>query len=252
MENRRIRIDVVDLEPHQVRDFFERRGRDIDPASPITSVLYQDKNPGLAQERDLHERTRIGALLPLQGSEHVLDVGCGIGRWAKHLGSRVAGGLGLDVSSTLVEFARSQEFETPWKFERMSADRISREHLASLGFDRPFDLVIVSGLCIYLNDEMVDRMLAGIAEVTRAGSVVYVREPIAKTERLTLKNYWSDELNDTYNAIYRTRACFDARFREIFGRSLRVLHEGPMYEDDGLNNRRETFQYFWILERGAP
>lgn len=250
MENRRIRIDVVDLEPRQVRDFFERRGRDIDPASPITSVLYQDKNPGLAQERDTHESTRVGPLLSLRGAEHVLDVGCGIGRWAKHLGSRIASGLGVDVSSTLVEFARSQQFDAPWTFERMSADQISRARLASLGFERSFDLAIVSGLCIYLNDGMVDQMLAGISEVTRAGSIVYVREPIAKTERLTLKNYWSDELNDTYNAIYRTRECFDARFKESFGPSVRILHEGPMYDDEGLNNRRETFQYFWILERG--
>lgn len=248
-DDRRIRDEVVDLDQGQVRDFFEKRGKRIDPCAPVTSVLYQDKNPEIAALRDAYESRKIKALLSLHGHERVLDVGCGIGRWAEHLGAGVAGGVGLDVASSLVEFARSRTLAVPWAFETMSADQISRDQLASLGFSAPFDLAIVSGVCIYLNDEMLARALRGIAEVTRAGSVVYVREPVAREGRLTLKAYWSKELGDTYNAIYRSREEYAARFEDTFAGTARTLYEGPMYDDDRLNNRSETFQYFWILRR---
>ena len=249
MDDRRIRRSVVDLDQDQVREFFESRGKAIDPSEPITSILYQDKNPEIARARDLHESRKILPLLPLDSTERVLDIGCGIGRWAGHLGSSVDVGLGLDMSESLVTFARTQELGASWSFEVMSADEISPATMATLGFSEPFDLVIVSGVCIYLNDAMLDRMMSGIADVTHSGSTIYIREPVGSEERLTLDRFWSEELEDSYSAIYRTRADYEARFQAAFGPAFRSLHQGPMYEDAGLNNRRETFQYFWLLKR---
>lgn len=252
MGSQRIRNAVVDVDQEQVRAFFEKRGEAINPASPLTSVLYQDKNPALAEERDAYERRKVTELLCLRGDEQVLDIGCGIGRWAQHLDARIGRGLGLDVSSSLVAFARTRPLNVPWAFETMSADEISRARLNALGFTQPFDLVILSGICIYLNDEMLDQMLRGICEVTRAGSVIYIREPIARSERLTLKSFWSEELNATYNAIYRTADDYGVRYRCAFGQSFSVAHHGPMYDESHLNNRSETFQYFWVLQRKEP
>jgi len=247
--DRRIQGSVVDLDQDQVRDFFESRGKGIDPASPITSILYQDKHPEVARERDLHESRKVVPLLRLGGAERVLDLGCGIGRWAGHLGSQVEGGLGLDVSESLIEFARTQRFGAPWRFEVLSADELSPERTAAFGFAEPFDLVVVSGVCIYLNDDMLDRMLGGVASVTHAGSTLYIREPVGRGERLTLDGFWS-ELGDRYSAIYRTIDDYVDRLRTAFGEGAETLEAGPMYEDPRLHNRRETFQYFWLLRRG--
>lgn len=248
MTGRRIQGDTVDINQKDVRDFFVRRGKTINPRSPVTSVLYQDANPELAIQRDAQEAAKVLGLLTLTGRECVLDVGCGIGRWAGHLGPRVLRGLGIDVSEPLVDYANAQPFHASWTFVVMPAEELSVSGARSLGFAEPFDVVLLSGVCVYLNDHGLARMLRAVTGLTRPGSAIYVREPVARATRLTLKGIWSEDLQDHYSAIYRTAQEYGDVFRRLLD-PLRLQHSGPMYDDDCLNNRRETYQHFWLYER---
>ncbi|MBQ7560240.1 MAG: hypothetical protein IJS99_00200, partial [Synergistaceae bacterium] len=79
---------------------------------------------------------------------------------------------------------------------------------------------------------------------------VCIRNPIALDERLTLKNFYSDELQSDYNAIYRTRGEIMKFFDKTFlPAGFRVTDEGFMFDSPELNNRKETTQYYYILER---
>lgn len=58
------------------------------------------------------------------------------------------------------------------------------------------------------------------------------------------------ELNDYYNAIYRTRDELMVSINEMFlNKGFRIKEEGFLFDDDALNNRKETAQYYYILER---
>ena len=76
------------------------------------------------------------------------------------------------------------------------------------------------------------------------------RLSIALDERLTLKNFYSDELQSDYNAIYRTRAEMMNLFEKtLLPAGFSVTDEGFMFDASELNNRKETTQYYYILER---
>ena len=59
-------------------NFFESRGKHFNAECPLTSILYQDKNPDLAKERDIYEKKIAIPLLRLKKDDDILDVGCGI------------------------------------------------------------------------------------------------------------------------------------------------------------------------------
>lgn len=65
-----------------------------------------------------------------------------------------------------------------------------------------------------------------------------------------IKRFFSEELNDYYNAIYRTRDELMVSINEMFlNKGFRIKEEGFLFDDDALNNRKETAQYYYILER---
>ena len=77
-----------------------------------------------------------------------------------------------------------------------------------------------------------------------------IREPIGLSERLTLKDFFSDELQDNYNAIYRTREELQFFLDEAFlQKGFTVTEEGFLFDEDLLNNRKETAQYYYVIER---
>ena len=81
------------------------------------------------------------------------------------------------------------------------------------------------------------------------GGLVCVRLPIGLDERLTLKDFYSEELQSDYNAIYRTRDEMMKLFDDtLLADGFRITDEGFMFDAPELNNRKETTQYY-ILER---
>ena len=79
------------------------------------------------------------ALLKLEGSEQVLDVGCGDGKITAQIAARVQQGtvIGVDASHQMVEFASTQFGPDRWpNLKCQVAD--ARE----IGFSNQFDLVV--------------------------------------------------------------------------------------------------------------
>jgi hypothetical protein len=80
---------------------------------------------------------------------------------------------------------------------------------------------------------------------------IYVRESLSDLEeRLTLKEHYSQELGEVYNAIYRTPAELKAMMDEILipcGFSYTVC--GDYAFPPALRNRAETAQRYFVLTR---
>jgi SAM-dependent methyltransferase len=241
----------IHIDPKAVRDFFDQRGQKVNKEHPITSVLYQDSNPQLAETRDKYEKQKLLPLLNLTGAENVLDIGCGIGRWADAISESVNQYVGLDVSETLIEYARANHAQKNCRFEVLPAEDVSALAFSSLSIDDLFDRVICAGLTIYMNDDMLHRMIGGLCDVMKPGCLLYIREPIAREQRLTLDKFWSEELKSHYSAIYRTQSELESVLETVLaakGKQLNMLHHGPVYTDPSLDNRGETYQFFWVAE----
>ena len=113
-----------------------------------------------------------------------------------------------------------------------------------------YNRILIVGILMYLNDVDMENSLRQIEKVCEKKSIICIREPIAIEERLTLKDFFSEELKDYYNAIYRTRDELKVSINEMFlNKGFSIKEEGFLFDDDVLNNRKETAQYYYILER---
>ena len=241
--------DVRALDYDATREFFDGRASRASNQPALTAVLYQDANPELARQRDEMERDMVLAWLPPDRSFRVLDIACGIGRWGHHLAASAAAYQGVDFSEGLVELAR-QSLAGAYPPDRLAVDVLSATELAAdrLTLAPPFDLVVEAGLLLYLNDGDVETVLRAIPPLLAEHAVIYLREPVATGERLTLDRHWSDELQQQYSATYRPLGFYqDVIDRTLVSEGFSVTRS--MALDPSLANRRDTTQHFFLLER---
>lgn len=246
MDNQdRIYGDQIDLPELGVKSFFKERSTRSDSDNPYISVLYQDKNPELAISRDRHEKEKILPLLRLSKTDDVMDVGCGIGRWAEGLYDQVRSYTGIDLDEGLISIAKSYFQQYPaCHFYCLSADQVNAPPVCARG---PFSLLIVSGVLLYLNDSAIVQFFSNCRQLLRSGANLYIREPLAINNRLTLNGVWSDDLEQEYYAIYRTKAELSYLIDEGLQCGLERMDFLPLYDDENLNNRAETRQFYSIF-----
>ena len=103
---------------------------------------------------------------------------------------------------------------------------------------------------MYLNDAQVSSLFAAIAEVSAPRALLLLREPIAVDERLTLVGHYSNELEHDYHAVYRSVPELLALIGPtLLAAGYRLVDQGDVYAEDALNNRAETRQCWFVLER---
>jgi 2-polyprenyl-3-methyl-5-hydroxy-6-metoxy-1,4-benzoquinol methylase len=245
----RIRSTKVDIDADAVSAFFADRARRYKERQPLVTVIYQDEHPELAEARDAHEKATLLPLLKPTNRDMVLDIGCGIGRWADVLRGRVARYHGTDFSAELVQIAKERLSDCPpFTFQHLSAQQSTAHELA---FSGPFDLVIIAGLFIYLNDHDCLQVFRQICALTTPNARLLLREPIATENRLTLSEVWSDELKHHYSAIYRPLADYRSMIQEVLvPADFHIAASGDLFPSN-LANRLETKQHYFILQRAA-
>ena len=97
----------------------------------------------------------------------------------------------------------------------------------------------------------MDCALRGVVDVTAKGGLFLLREPVGIERRLTIKEHFSDEMEQTYNAIYRTEDELMAKAKSVlYPAGFALIGSGDVYADVHLNNRAETRQRWFLFERG--
>jgi len=104
-----------------------------------------------------------------------------------------------------------------------------------LDYEYPFDfdLVVISGLLIYLNDDDVKRVVENIR--LKENGRIFLRESVA-TERLEINKY-SKRLWSNYCAIYRT----PDEYKKLFSK-FRLIEEKILYTHEFGNY---TMAFIW-------
>lgn len=242
----RIYQNKEEIDSDQIREFFNERARK--EANAVNAVMLQSSGSTIAVNRDAHEREY---LLPrLSKPSKILDFGCGAGRLSKVYAGESHSYLGLDFSEDLISLASKESSTGDVYFQLADIPNIDP---STLKLKPPFDYFIVTGLFIYLNDQAVFDTLSLIAQLSSKDALVYIRESVSEMDvRLTLKEYFSEELDQVYNAIYRT----PDELRDVIGSTL--VPAGFQFQADGdyafpphLRNRAETAQRYFILSRGT-
>jgi SAM-dependent methyltransferase len=235
------------IDKNSIVKFFRERAQKVEALGTVRAVIYQDKHPSLAETRDAAERALLLPLIELDGSQRVLDVGCGTGRWTSDLAANSAYYHGIDFSAELIAHAVARHpVSANLRFSVASAEDYS---LASLREIRAFDRILCCGVMIYLNDDEVESAFRCMAAAAAPKARIVLREPVGIKERLTIKEHFSDELDQHYNAIYRTQQELEnLLINTLLRAAFALVAQGDVYEAQ-LNNRAETIQRWFVLER---
>lgn len=237
------------IDPTSVRNFFEQRANKAEALGPVRAVIYQDKDSTLAEQRDSAEKALLFPLIDVGARDTVLDAGCGTGRWAELLIPVCGHYHGIDASSGLVEIARRRFGHCA----NARFDVVPVDHLASSSdlVGQRFSRIVSFGVYIYLNDDAVQAALEQLCMVAAPVAKVILREPVATGQRLTLTEFYSEDMDQNYSAIYRPEAELRQLFDSTLGTSgFRLEASGDVFEAS-LNNRAETRQRWFVWSRSS-
>lgn len=243
----RVKEERMDIDYNDTKQFFKKRAKRFQVNNPYSVTMYQDNNRELVIERNKKEVEKLLPLLKIKEDTKLLDIACGIGRWADTLPENIVEYCGVDFSDELIEIANERNKKERFSFLVGATNEI--EEVLKRNGKGYYNRILMIGILMYLNDADMLHSLEQIEKVCEEHTIICIREPIAIEERLTLKDFFSEELNDYYNAIYRTRdELMESISRSFLDKGFRVGEEGFLFEDV-LNNRKETAQYYYILER---
>jgi SAM-dependent methyltransferase len=237
----RIYGEKADIDREKVRDFWNNNAK---KDSSLKSVLLgYDFGENSA---DLHNKKEANIVLDFigNGRKTILDIGCGIGRWAYNLKSLIQKYDGIDFSDEFVKAAQNNfRDSSEIKFYCMSAVNIDTAKLLE-----QYDVVIATEVSMYINDNELEKLYNCINKFTGKGSFLYIQDTTSLLEtRLTLKDFDSKELKTKYNAIYRTKA----EYETLFGKYLPEfkMNGTELLLDKESGAREETNARYWRLNK---
>jgi SAM-dependent methyltransferase len=239
----RIYGEKADIDSESVKTFWNNNARkDTSLKSVLLGYDFGENSANLHNQKE----TKIVLDFIGNGKKTILDIGCGIGRWAYNLKPIIKTYDGIDFSEEFIKAANDnfKDF-SEIKFYCMSAVNIDTAKLLE-----KYDVVIVTEVSMYINDEELDKLYKYINKFTGKGSLLYIQDTTSLLEtRLTLKDFDSKELKTKYNAIYRTRA----EYETLFGKYL------PEFKIDGKGTellldkesgaRDETNARYWCFKK---
>lgn len=243
----RIKNKITDISYNETNVFFENRAQKYNEENPYVVTMYQDKHPEIVNGRNEAEMKILLPKLGLDNNSIVLDIGCGIGRWADAIkkNTQIKEYIGIDFSENLIGIANRRNTDNNFNFYVGSATKVN-DVIKNNSLP---NIVLLIGLIMYMNDDDISILFRNLCCILHKDTKVIMREPIGISDRLTLKNFHSDELNANYNAIYRTREEIIKLMEPTMLKNGFVITEEGFLFDDSLNNRKETSQYYFILER---
>jgi SAM-dependent methyltransferase len=188
------------LDPVKVQRFWESRA-EAEGRVAFESIANLEQDTTNLQRKICDETEKVfGWLPPLEGLR-VLDLGAGVGQWTFRFAERGAARIvGVEYAAGLARIGREEA-------QRRHMDNVEFVVSSAEAFetDEAFDLVFISGLFVYLNDDQAERLLARLPSLVRPGGVLMLRDGTGIGVRHEINDRYSEHLGTQYSATYRTR-----------------------------------------------
>ena len=196
-----------EIDTDAVREFYDKRARQFNQSAKTgKGSLYAtvSLSEQIAVKRDVMEKETIIPLLNIQKTDSILDIGCGVGRWAESVIPLCYQYVGADYSAEMIKCCnnRFKDKGGHIRFVNTSVQELPESEFVKGIF---FDIVLLIGTAIYINDQDLERLFQNVAGLLSKGGRFYIRETIGIGKRLTLDGIWSQALDSNYSAVYRTR-----------------------------------------------
>lgn len=246
-QNQRIYGEHVSINTESVKAFWNKRASMVEQKGWGT-VNLGDQDSSLAERMYEFESNQIMPKLEIEKKTRVLDLGCGMGRWAKMVLPYCGFYCGIDFSEELIKLAEKlcKIDSKHGVFYSMPVTEAMQQSISFYG--GTFDCVIIAGLCVGINDKDVSFLFNNLSKLCSDKCVIYIKETAAFDKRLTLNDFKSKDLNSNYNAIYRTPEEYRFLFSPLYNEGFSVSESFFFPEELG-RKREETNAWCTILKR---
>ncbi|MCG7408759.1 class I SAM-dependent methyltransferase [Paenibacillus sp. ACRRX] len=248
----RIYNEHVDIDHESLQDFYRKRAVEkvsIDVDAPV--VLCGDKDKSKIEIWTSFEIEHRLPLLCLDSNSRVLEVGCGTGRISKYITSVADTYVGVDYVEEFIELIQSREDiekkDTTYFIHSSIQELMNNED--DFPIEEKFNRFIISGgVLMYINDDEVKTALNSLVGRFDEECIIYLSEPIALKERLTLNKFYSENLESEYSAIYRTEKQYNDIFEVLYKEGFELKVSEEFFYDD-IKAQNETKQWIFILQK---
>ena len=163
----------------------------------------------LAQYLEQTESRHVFRVITTHPDMRVLDLGCGTGRWAFEFARRCKQVVAADFSKGMVDRCR----ESARQLELRNLEfRVSS--IQEFRCNEQFDLIIISGVLVYLDDEELLQVLRNVKNMLKPDGQVVSRETVAIKDRVEIRKEFHRKIGDTYSATYRLASQYERVFAE--------------------------------------
>ena len=177
-----------EISKRNVIDFWDKTATKTTLDNKEGVGMLTEGNEYYARARTMEEFQLLNNLVSRREIERVLEVGCGSGRYASYFSERGIKYFGVDISSEMISLAET--------IHGNRDDNINFQHITDISeINEIFDLVIIGGVTMYLNDNELAEFAAKCAELTRYRLIT--RDTFSLWARKAL-------INSDYSVIYRT------------------------------------------------
>ena len=246
---KRIYGKKFEINTEKTRMLYNKRAENLDNMQSVyTSVLLGDQNPEYADEWDAAEKKLILPFLNVSEESAVLDIGCGIGRWAECLMPVCKSYIGVDFSSEMTAAANKRCAGSVSDCKRFICSS-AQDYLSAPADGEKPNIIIVSYVCMYINDSEIENAFRNILKKADRQCVLYFIDTVALNERLTLNEIYSEALRSDYSALYRTVDEYSQLFEIFTDAGFGKTDEGFMPKLNNEAQYSETDSHYTTLKK---
>ncbi|MEM8773808.1 MAG: class I SAM-dependent methyltransferase [Pseudomonadota bacterium] len=222
------------IDADKVKAFWESRAKKLGDVAFESIVNLEEDEDALSEKIQVETKNVFDFLGDIQGKT-IIDLGAGIGQWAFRFQEQGA------AMVTAVEYASN--------LVRIGSEEAARRGITNVEFrtspaetfnsERSYDIVYISGLFVYLNDDQVTILMPRLKKMLAVdGGILLLRDGTGDPVRHEINQEMSTHLGTEYSAIYRTRDEYLTLFSRI---GLTCVRDKNMFpEGHPLNKYRET------------
>lgn len=243
----RIYGETVSINTNHVKDFYNKRASMISEQG-WGAVSLGANDPTIADRVYNYDHDILFPKLNITPETRVLEIGCGMGRWANIILPHCRAYCGVDFSEDMLKAAKQvcHDRLDRGTFYHMSASTAVKTEPDFFG--GAFGSILFSGVCMYINDEDLQEIFAQLPQLCQKNCTICIRETAALAERLTLNEFPSKELNTSYNAIYRSPHEYNQLFKPLIDVGFSIVEQDFLPASLG-RKRKETNSWCTILKR---
>lgn len=156
---------------------------------------------------DKTERRHLFKVVKTMPNFKVLDLGCGTGRWAFEFAKICEKVVAVDFAKGMIDRAEREA-----QNRGLSNIEFSVAGVEDFQSEEKFDLIIISGVLVYFEDEKLIPILKNVRKHLSPNGILVSRETVGIGKRLDFRDKFNPKIGQTYSALYRT----PEEYKQIF------------------------------------